>query len=78
MNYEQKMQKDCAIIYHYSYIKIKNLNYQNKDCTSRILNTLAPVFRLHNINFKLSTSSHKLKWLLSTEKPIINTGFKDL
>ena len=33
---------------------------------------LTPVFRLHNINLELSICSHKFKWLLYIETPVLD------
>ena len=36
-----------------------------------------PIFRLHNIHLVLSTCLHKYKWILCTEKLVLNASFQD-
>ena len=50
-----------------SLFYIRNLKY----CT---FNT---IFRQHNIYFVLSTCQHKYKWILCTEKLVLNANFQD-
>ena len=38
---------------------------------------LTPIFRLHNIHLVFSTHQHKHKWILCTEKPVLNGSFQD-
>jgi hypothetical protein len=45
-----------------------------------ILNTyalLTPIFRQHNIHLVSSACQHKYKWILYTEKPVLNASFQD-
>ena len=60
---------------------IHNLNVdKNFICTSEILNTYCTfnsMFQQHNIHLVLSTYQHKYKWILCTEKPILNTSVQD-
>ena len=38
---------------------------------------LTSVFRQHNIHLVSSTCQHKYKWILCTEKPVLNASFQD-
>ena len=49
------------------YLYIKNLKYTH----------LTPIFRQHNIHLVSSTCQHKYKWIVCTEKPVLNASFQD-
>ena len=38
---------------------------------------LTPIFQIHKINLVFSTCPHKYKWILSTDKPVLNESFQD-
>ena len=38
---------------------------------------LTPIFLQHNIHLVSSTCQHKYKWILCTEKPVLNASFQD-
>ena len=46
---------------------IRNLKYAH----------LTPIFRRHNIHLVSSTCQHKYRWILCTEKPVLNATFQD-
>ena len=50
------------------FLYIRNLKYAH----------LTSVFRQHNIHLVSSTSQHKYKWILCTEKPVLNESFQDI
>jgi hypothetical protein len=49
------------------YLYIRNLKYAH----------LTSVFWQHNIHLVSSTCQHKYKWILCTEKPVLNVSFQD-
>ena len=50
------------------------MHIRNVECV-----LLTPVFWLHNIHLEFSISCpHKFKWILCTNRPVLNTSFQDL
>ena len=56
-----------TLIKHTYNLYIRNLKYAY----------LTPIFRLQNIHLMFSTCPHKYKWILCTEKPVLNASFQD-
>ena len=52
---------------NHKFFYIRNLKYAH----------LTPIFRQHNIHFVSSTCQHKYKWILCTEKPVLNASSQD-